>query len=86
MFPECSLNVPGIFTHLYQVGVDSPDPAHEGRTALHAAAGAGNLPLVKLLLASGATLNAASSGGDIPLHDAARGGHVEVSRGAVYKN
>lgn len=56
------------------------DPEEEhGRTALHAAAGRGDLPEVCKLIASGADPEAADADGFTPLHLAAGQFHVSVA-------
>jgi len=52
--------------------------AEYGRTALHEAADAGQLPIVKLLLANGAALDPTDDDGLTPLHDAVYNGHLDV--------
>uniref|UniRef100_A0A7S3ERC3 PPPDE domain-containing protein n=1 Tax=Haptolina ericina TaxID=156174 RepID=A0A7S3ERC3_9EUKA len=49
-------------------------------TALHAAATAGNVGAVTMLLAQGASTNLADAQGQTPLHSAAIAGHVKVVR------
>lgn len=49
-----------------------------GRTALHAAASAGQLVVVRMLLDAGASTSVYSDIGRQPLHDACHAGHVEV--------
>jgi ankyrin repeat protein len=49
-------------------------------TALHAAATAGNVGAVTVLLVQGASTNVADAQGQTPLHSAAIAGHVKVSR------
>jgi hypothetical protein len=49
-------------------------------SVLHHAAGAGNLEVVELLLAAGASPSKRSHDGSTPLHEAALGGHLEVAR------
>ena len=50
----------------------------QGGTALHEAAGSGNEGIVKLLLHSGATVDALDNFGATPLHRAAYNGHMET--------
>ncbi len=61
--------------------VSNPDAPHGGWTGLHAAARAGHLPVVKLLLEHGADPNAREAGDNTyPLHWAAANGQVEIAR------
>jgi ankyrin repeat protein/uncharacterized glyoxalase superfamily protein PhnB len=61
--------------------VSNPDAPHQGWTGLHAAAKAGHLQAVSLLLEHGADPNAREAGDNTyPLHWAAAHGHLEVVR------
>ena len=57
------------------VNVRDPDT---GYTALHLAAGAGNMEIVKFLVAKGADVNAANEGGWTPLHCAIAPGRRDL--------
>jgi ankyrin repeat protein len=56
------------------------DRSPERLSVLHHAAGRGQLAIVELLLAAGATVDRRSHDGSTPLHAAAAGGHLEVVR------
>lgn len=61
------------------VPVDTID-RYDWRTALHAAAIKGNLPILRYLLAKGANINAVDRFGDSPLELATSKGHDEAAR------
>jgi uncharacterized protein len=52
-------------------------PARRGWTALRYACSSGHVRVVRLLLGAGADPTLVDNGGDTPLSDAVRGGHVE---------
>jgi len=52
-------------------------------SVLHIATGRGDLAVVELLLAAGATVDKRSHDGSTPLHEAAAGGQLEVVRALV---
>jgi hypothetical protein len=59
----------------------NPDTRHRewGFTALHSAAGTGNVELVELLLENGANVNTPDVTGATPLHEAAKRGHLKAA-------
>jgi len=61
------------------------EPESVGRSALHQAAAAGNLPEVESLIRKGAQPDAANKEGEIPHHLALRNEHVSVARFLVVK-
>jgi ankyrin repeat protein len=63
---------------LAQKGIDVNIGDAEGASPLHAAAGAGQLEPVRLLISRGALVNARATSGDTPLHYAARMGHAAI--------
>ena len=70
----------------YRWEVNAAD--HDGSTALHAAAQAGQTEILGLLLDSGADVNAQTFCGDTPLHFSASEGHLAatellIARGAA---
>jgi hypothetical protein len=65
----------------YALIFDGGSPAWRnaaGNQALHAAAAAGSVKLVRILLNAGAKLDAPGTGGNTPLHYCAHRGHAEV--------
>ncbi|KAG7387586.1 hypothetical protein PHYPSEUDO_013980 [Phytophthora pseudosyringae] len=67
---------------LIEKGADADmiDSSASHRTPLHEACLAGHIPVIELLLRSGALLNAVDVSGDSPLHVACRGGWTRVTR------
>lgn len=58
---------------LIHAGADPAGDAHDGRSALHRAAAAGQVDMLASLVAHGASLEASGSAGERPIHAAARG-------------
>ncbi len=64
-----------------KAGVDVNETTEEGRTALHGAAVAGHVPLIRHLLAAGSDLDIATTRRKLTaLHWACRMGHIEAVR------
>ena len=65
---------------LLQAGADATAAGDDGRTPLHAAAGAGNLPVIRMLAEAGAPLGAVDAAGLTPL-DIAEGAGAPTGGG-----
>ena len=63
-------------THSDQASAQDHAYVGDGRTALHQAAGNGNLSMMNLLLEHGAPINSLNASGETPLHFAARFGQI----------
>ncbi|XP_049795993.1 speckle-type POZ protein-like [Schistocerca nitens] len=64
---------------LIAAGADVAARDGSGRTALHCAAGWGDVEAARLLVGAGAAVDARTDGGWTPLHCAAANGHAEVA-------
>jgi ankyrin repeat protein len=70
-----------VILYLFAVNrIDVTIPDKNGALAVHKASRAGNLRMVKELIAAGSPVLPTDSQGNSPLHEAAAGGHVEVLR------
>lgn len=74
----CTTNEIGELRRLIAKGVNLTEPDYDGRTALHLAAAAGHLRVVKLLVSAGVPLNPKDRWGGCPMDDAKQGGHHDV--------
>jgi ankyrin repeat protein len=71
-------NAPCVFAYLTILGICPDYRTSRGFTALHCAALKGKVEVVRILIASGANINAQAENNVTPLHFAAEQGHYQV--------